>query len=172
MYIDTVRTAEAVVDVRPCWLGWRAVVRVLIQCGRARNGRGGRAQVLVLESAQARIGEICCSPEQQDHRHRLSEPAVAPPSHHHTIAEPSAGRARGGRIEALRGYSGHRRFPMLSISPFTAGRLIERQPAFRSWLCWPRFSRAQPLHWRKTRSRRPPTCIRRCSRRNARLVCV
>ena len=81
LHVDTMRTAETVVDVRCCWLGWGLTGRVLINGGRAWDGRTVRPRVLVLECAQARIGEIRCRPKQQDHRHRLSEPTVTPRSH-------------------------------------------------------------------------------------------
>lgn len=83
LHLDTVRTAEAVIDVRSCWLRRNLVARILMKCGRAWHVWSGRARVLVLEGAQARVSEICCRPKQQDHRHRLSEPAVAPPGHLH-----------------------------------------------------------------------------------------
>ena len=95
LHVDTMRTAEAIVDMRSCWLGWDLTARILINCSRARDGRSAGPCVLVLECAQARVGEISCRPEQQDHHHRLSEPAVPPPGHLHTIAEASRAPLRG-----------------------------------------------------------------------------
>lgn len=86
LHVDTVRTAEAIVDVRSCWLPWSLAARIVIKYCRAWDGRSGRTRVLVLEGAQARVGEICCRPKQQYHRHRLSEPAVAPPGHLHNYS--------------------------------------------------------------------------------------